>query len=389
MARMDAAIAQPASHSANPGRGASADLAADDSLAAALGLGIEADYLLRARRVLAANPAVDAHSHAGRFFMRGAQIWHPSASFFAAQDGAEEKSLADMRAGGLGVACVAVVPDMRSLVLSPDGALRASRALAPGECFADTERQFEQFDALLGHGTMALAGSAAEVPSLHGEGRVAAILAIEGADFLEGDIERLAGARAHGVRTITLVHYRVNGVGDLQTEPPVHGGLSGFGARLVREMNATGLLVDLAHASFETTRDTVALTTRPVMLSHSHLEPANGEPGHARLISPEHARLIASTGGVIGAWPAGFVLNSVADYIDEILRLIDVVGVDHVCIGTDMDANYRPVFDNYRQLPLVVAMLAQRGLDDADLAKVASANFLRVLAATEPGGARR
>ena len=354
--------------------------------AASPGPDIEPELLERAQRLLAAHPAIDAHCHPGRFFMRGARMWDPSVSFFAAQEGALERSLADMQAGGLSAGCFALVTDMRSLVLTPEGGLRAGRALQPGELVADTLRQQDEFDALPSRGPVVPTRSAAEVIANHGKGRVSAILTAEGGDFLEGGLERLAEARAHGMRSITLCHYRINEIGDIQTEPPVHGGLSAFGEQLVREMNASGLIVDLAHASFDTCKRAVELATAPLMVSHSHLQPAAG--GHPRLLSVEHARLVAGTGGVIGVWPSGVVQRSLADYAGEILRLVDAVGIDHVCIGTDMDANYMPVFDNYRQLPMVIALLAQRGLRDDELVKVMGGNFLRVLAACETGADR-
>ena len=165
-------------------------------------------------------------------------------------------------------------------------------------------------------------------------------------------------------------------MGDIQTSAPKHGGLTLFGADLIRGMNRLGIIVDLAHASFETTKQAVAVTTKPVMLSHSHiLHEDNPNP---RLISAEHARLIADTGGVIGAWPAGITQHNLPDYIDEIMRLIDVVGVNHVALGTDMDVNFKPVFDNYRQLPLVTALLLKKGLTEEDTAKILGGNFMRL-----------
>ena len=370
-------------HDAAPEDGIAADLA----LAASLGFAIDPGTPARIRRLLAAHPALDAHCHPGRFFMRGTDVPDPSVSFFAAEEGGLERSLADMRAGGLCAACFALVTDMRSLVLTAEGGLRAARALQPDELVTDTRRQLGEFDRVLAQERVSFARTAAEVRANHREGRISAILTAEGGDFLEGRFERLGEARMQGMRSITICHYRVNEIGDIQTEPPVHGGLSDFGAQLVREMNAAGLIVDLAHASFDTARRAVELATAPVMVSHSHLQPDSG--GHPRLLSVEHARMIAGTGGVIGAWPAGVVQRSLGDYADEILRLIDAAGVDHVCLGTDMDANYRPVFDNYRQLPLVLALLAQRGLADAELIKVMGGNFLRVLAACETGAANR
>jgi membrane dipeptidase len=265
------------------------------------------------------------------------------------------------------------------LVLTPEGGLRALRPLAAGEIWAYYKRQIKEFRELLKDGSVFLAGNTDDVIKNHAAGRVSAILTAEGGDFLEGSLDRLAEAWDDGVRSITIVHYRVNEVGDIQTEAPVHHGLSAFGVDLVQAMNAQGMLIDLAHASFETTRQATAVTTKPVMISHSHISAEPG--GHPRLISADHARLIAETGGIIGAWPAGITQRTFGDFIGEIMRLIDTVGVDHVAIGTDKDANFRPVFDSYRQWPVAVALLLDRGLSEEDVTKVMGGNFLRVFAA--------
>lgn len=357
----------------------SEDITAEAALASRMSLDVPDGRLRQARRLLSAHPAVDVHSHPGRFFMRGADIWHHSARMFAAAEGGPERAIADMAAGGVAAACFAVVTDMRSLVLTPEGGLRALRPLAEGEIWADYKRQIEEFRELLKDGSVYLAGNADDIRKNHTAGRVSAILTAEGGDFLEGSLDRLAEAWDDGMRSITIVHYRVNEVGDIQTEAPVHHGLSAFGVDLVRAMNAQGMLVDLAHASFETTRQAAAVTTKPVMISHSHISPEPG--GHPRLISADHARLIAETGGIIGSWPAGITQRTFGDFIGETMRLIDVVGVDHVAIGTDMDANFRPVFDSYRQWPVAVALLLEQGLSEADVIKVMGGNFLRVFAA--------
>jgi microsomal dipeptidase-like Zn-dependent dipeptidase len=79
-------------------------------------------------------------------------------------------------------------------------------------------------------------------------------------------------------------------------------------------------------------------TSAPIILSHSHLQSEYSQ--HPRLITVEHARLVASTGGVIGAWPSGFANRTFADFVDQTMRLVDAVGVDHVGLGTDMDGNF-------------------------------------------------
>lgn len=134
--------------------------------------------------------------------------------------------------------------------------------------------------------------------------------------------------------SLQLVHYAQNELGDLQTEPPRYGGLSDSGREVVREMDRLGMVVDVAHASFDTVRDVVHVSNEPVMLSHSLLKDESVHPGLLpRLLTPEHARLVAETGGVIGVWPLGVYdpegQISMQAYVDATLRLSDVVGVDH------------------------------------------------------------
>ena len=86
----------------------------------------------------------------------------------------------------------------------------------------------------------------------------ALVLAVEGCDFLEGDLDRLDAMAARGVRSIQLTHYLVNETGDIQTAPPVHGGLTPFGAEAVRRMNELGIIVDVAHCSEATVRGVAA-----------------------------------------------------------------------------------------------------------------------------------
>lgn len=163
----------------------------------------------------------------------------------------------------------------------------------------------------------------------------------------------------------------------MQTLPAVYNGLSAFGRDVVRRMNRLGMVVDVAHASFPTVKATVHSTTAPILLSHSHLQ-SDTSP-HPRLITVEHARLVSSTGGLIGAWPSGFANRTFANFVDQTMCLIDAVGVDQVRVGTDMDGNCEPVFCNYRQLPDWVTGLRSKGLSEADLAKVVGGNALRIL----------
>src|SRR5258708_31256884 len=113
--------------------------------------------------------------------------------------------------------------------------------------------------------------------------------------------------------SLTLVHYRVNELGDIQTAEPVHGGLTGFGREVVAEGNRLGVVIDCAHATLRTTLGVLEASADPVMISHSHLDHADRH--HPRLLSSEHAMAVASAGGVIGAWPAGVTSATLDDFV--------------------------------------------------------------------------
>ena len=113
--------------------------------------------------------------------------------------------------------------------------------------------------------------SAAGLDRAVADGRTAVLLGCEGGDFLEGDLRRLEEARAAGLTVLTLVHYRVSDIGDVQTEAPVHDGLSRFGRDVVAECNRLGIVVDCAHASFATTMAVLEASSQPVIISHGQL----------------------------------------------------------------------------------------------------------------------
>ena len=174
-----------------------------------------------------------------------------------------------------------------------------------------------------------------------------------------------------------LVHYRINELGDIQTEAPRHGGLTDFGRAVVRECGRLGMLVDVAHATFDTVRGVVDATDRPIILSHSII----GDR-HPRCIDEDHARLIASTGGMIGAWATRLAVDDFDDYIDNIIKLADTIGIDHVGVGTDMDAVRGPVYDDYSAFHVIPDALRERGMRQEDIEKISGGNFMRVFAAT-------
>src|SRR6267378_479236 len=195
---------------------------------------------------------------------------------------------------------------------------------------------------------------------------------------LEGRIDRVQEAYDRGLRSLQLVHYRINELGDIQTEQPVHGGLTGFGKEVVRELNRLGIVVDVAHARFEVVKGVVDTTTQPIILSHSNIMETSS---WARFISPEHARLVAGTDGVIGAMPIIFGRRSddIPGYVHFVSRLVDAVGIDHVGIGTDMDGiSGGAIFTSYSRWPNLAAALVDHGYRPDEAAKVLGGNAQRV-----------
>lgn len=323
---------------------------------------------------------VDVHCHPGRFFLRNLPYETPTSRAFGAPF--ETRALGDLNAGHVSAALFAAVSDMRLLELTPDG-IHASREFGAGEALEDYRRQVAVLKSLVATHRASPGLTPADVRAAARHRHTAAVFAIEGGDFIEDRLERVHEARRDGVRAITIVHYHVNQIGDIQTAEPVHQGLTPLGKSIVKEMNGAGIIIDLAHATFHVTRDVVELSTKPVMISHTNL--TRPTVSHPRLVTPEHAKLVSAAGGIVGSVPSGIGQSTFAEYIDSILRLVDALGVEHVAIGTDMDANFRPIVRNYRDWGLIPAALLARGLDEKSVAGIMGENFLRVFSATLSG----
>ena len=343
----------------------------------------DADFLQQAHDLLKANPAIDIHAHPGRTFGRDATDLSPALKMMSGGGPSEDRALADMRAGQLAGASFAVVADVQVLNVVAGGGLGAARDFKPGEARVSYERQIGNMHRVLPELGVTFVKEPGDFRRIQAKGGVGGLLTVEGADFLAGDIANVAGAFRDGVRSITLVHYRPNEVGDIQTAAPVTGGLSAFGADVIREMDRLGMVVDLAHASEATVAAAMKVCSRPVMCSHTHV---NGRgASHPRFISMEMAKEISQRGGVIGAWPAGIGMKTLDEYVDRIIDLADVLGPEHVSLGTDMDANFQPVMTSYTQLPELVAGLLRKGYGRKNAAGFVGGNFLRVYEAVWAG----
>jgi membrane dipeptidase len=323
------------------------------------------------RAAIADAGTIDLHSHAGSLI--GMKRIAQNAVFTPLAE--------PMRAGGMAVVCLTVVADSPATQVTEDRRIRPFREPAPGELYDHIQKSFARAEALIAAQRLTVVN---DIAALHAAraGNPAVIIASEGADFLEGRIERVDEALARWkLRHLQLTHYRVNELGDIQTEPAVHGGLSDFGAEVIRRCNRLGIVVDVAHAPFALVKRAAAVTSKPLVLSHTSFTPRPGPT--SRQISADHAKLIAETGGVIGIWPPAAIYPDLAAMAEGIGRLADRIGVDHVGLGTDMMGLVGPsAFPDYRRLPDLAAALLARGFNAGDVRKILGGNYRRVFEAT-------
>lgn len=315
--------------------------------------------------------SVDIHSHAGRVLLaRPSQAQRPL-----------EPLSKPMRDGGQNAVCLSIVPDTPTTTVTADNRIAAFRTPEPGELYAWSRRAFARLHDLATEQDLAIVTDAAALGAAKAGRRPAAIVTSEGADFLEGVIDRLDEAHAaHKLRHLQLTHYRVNELGDIQTEPAVHGGLTGFGAEVVRRCNALGIVVDIAHGTLPLVKRAAEVSVKPLVLSHTSF--AEKPPARSRRIGPEHARVVAGTGGVIGIWPPGSYFADLPAYARGIARMVDVVGVDHVGIGSDMlGLLSASAFPSYRKLPDLVVALLDAGFKPDEAGRIIGGNYARVFAA--------
>ena len=307
--------------------------------------------------------AVDTHSHAGNLIRASYSSQIPLLDVAT-----------PMRQGGLSVVCLCIVGDS-PIISSKSGRIRPVREPHPGELYDFSKVQFAKLHELARTQSMPIVKTAADLRAARSS-RPSVIVTSEGADWLEGRIERVDEAyQRWQLRQLQLTHYHPNELGDIQTEPATHGGLTDFGAEVIRRCNSLGIVVDVAHGTFDLVKRAVATTTKPLVLSHTAL--SNRPNPWTRLITSDHARAIASTRGMIGIWPVADVAN-VSSYATLIARMVDVVGVDHVGIGTDQLGLLGPsCLPSYADLPQLAAALSSRFKPD-EISRLLGGNYRRV-----------
>lgn len=279
-----------------------------------------------------------------------------------------------------------------------------------------------------------IATTSGGVRKLIAEGRHAAVIAVEGAHPLEGDLGALARWCERGVRLIGLTHFNSNDVGDSATDVPRHGGLSQFGRQVVAEANRLGIMIDLSHASDAAFWQALELSRQPLIASHSS---ARALVDHPRNLTDEMIKALASQGGLIGVtcWPeyisdaycralerycaatapkgggpltgssaiaellarigddplkaynvlieTGVPFPTLSDYLDHVDHVVGIAGVDHIALGTDHGACRFDLvgLESCAKLPALTEALRARGFSQSDAGKILGGNVLRYMEA--------
>jgi len=276
-----------------------------------------------------------------------------------------------------------------------------------------------------------LAASAADIRRAVAERKIAALMGMEGGHMIDADLGVLRQYAALGVRYVTLTHSRNTAWADSSGDTPAHNGLTPFGRDVVRELNRLGVMVDISHTSDKTFYDVLAVTTAPVIASHSSCRAISNSP---RNMSDDMLRALARNGGVVminfnaaflseafrtakpppvvqarldaatrrcgedevcaildwgpiyreamrsGQLPA-VTWTEIVDHIDHAVKL---AGVDHVGLGSDFDGSIMPLgLEDASKLPKITGELLRRGYSEPDVMKILGGNLLRVMEQTE------
>jgi membrane dipeptidase len=276
-----------------------------------------------------------------------------------------------------------------------------------------------------------LATTSADIRRAATEGKIAALMGVEGGHMIAEDLAVLRVFAALGVRYMTLTHSLNTAWADSSGDKPAHNGLTAFGKDVVREMNRLGMMVDISHVADKTFFDVLKITRAPVIASHSSARAIANAP---RNMTDDMLRAMTKNGGVVMInYHSGFlseafrtaqqspalktrldeaakrcgqdeacgILESqrinreamasgelpkvtwqaIVDHIDHVAK---VAGVDHVGLGSDFDGATMPLgMEDASKLPKITDALLRKGYSEADVLKILGGNILRVMEAVE------
>ncbi len=280
---------------------------------------------------------------------------------------------------------------------------------------------------------MVFCRTAAEVREAHKQGKIAALIGVEGGHMIGNDIRVLRMFGDLGVRYMTLSHFYNDEWADSSTDKPVHNGLTDFGKDIVREMNRQGIMVDISHVSDKTFYDALEVSKAPLIASHSS---CRALCNHPRDMSDEMIKALAAKGGVIQInYEKSFIDQAYKDasdklsggvvaivdqlkkvcgddqecfgrkmaeqekqataegklpqvswerIVDHIDHVVKLAGPDHVGLGSDFDGASMPEgMEDCSKLPKITEALMRKGYSDDDIRKILGGNILRVMEQTE------
>jgi len=278
-----------------------------------------------------------------------------------------------------------------------------------------------------------LATTAAEVRDAHKQGKIAALMGVEGGHMINSDLGVLRNYAALGVRYMTLTHSGNDEWADSSTDKAVHNGLTDFGKDVIREMNRLGVMVDISHVSDKTFYDALEVSKAPLLASHSSCRAICDAP---RNMTDKMMKALAAKGGAVQInYHVGFLSQEFRDaekanpelnkaistevmkrcgdnegcqliegdritreyveqgklprvdfskIIEHIDHAVKVAGIDHVGLGSDFDGANMPYgMEDATKLPKITEALLQKGYSEGDVKKILGENTLRVMTEVE------
>ncbi len=220
-------------------------------------------------------------------------------------------------------------------------------------------------------------------------GKKSIMLGIENGLALEGDLQNIRHFHERGIVYITLCHNGDNDICDSARGSQTHNGVSAFGEKVIREMNRLGIMVDLSHAHEKSFYDALDISETPIVCSHSS---ARALCDHPRNLTDDQMRALARKGGVCQiTLYHGFLLKegeaTILDAMRHLDHAIQVMGIDHVGLGTDFDGDggIRGLADA-SELTLFTRQLLARRYSEQDIQKIWGGNFLRVMQLVQRNG---
>ena len=244
-----------------------------------------------------------------------------------------------------------------------------------------------------------LALAADDIETAHRQGKIAALIGLEGGHAIEDSLRLLRTFYALGARYMTLTHSNTNNWADSSgdiNDPKIehHNGLTDFGRQVIAEMNRLGMLVDVSHVSDKTFWDVLETSKAPVFASHSSCRALCDDP---RDMTDEMIRALVKKGGVIQInFNAGFLTKrktppaNLGDVVAHIDYAVKLAGIDAVGIGSDFDGIEQPPvgLEDVSKFPSLTRALLEKGHSPADIRKIYGGNTLRLMRAVEAAARR-